>query len=174
MSRSSGLEEALVYRFYEGLVRVYFLGATVTLIALAMILLVSACWTIGHSIITGGDPVDEILHSIGLIIIGFAVVETSKFMAEEELIRQRELRSAKESRHSLTKFITIIVIAGSLEALVMIFKASRGNIADSIYPAVIFTAAMFALIALGIYQWLSSKVEPSSAPAHVKDEDASG
>jgi hypothetical protein len=163
-----------VYRFYEGLVRLYFLGATVALFAFATTLLIGACWTVAQSVITGAEPADQILDSIGLIIIGFAVVETAKFMAEEELIRQRELRSAKESRHSLTKFITIVVIAGSLEALVMVFKTSRGNIADAIYPAILFIAAMLALAALGAYQWLSSKVEPSGEPTHTKDEQTGG
>ena len=66
-----------------------------------------------------------VLDSAGLVIIGFAIIETSRFIAEEELLRQKELRSAVEARRSLTKFITIIVIAASLEALVMIFEASR-------------------------------------------------
>src|SRR6056297_2584759 len=87
-----------------------------------------------------------LLDSIGLLIIGFAVVETAKFIAEEEILREKELRSAEESRRSLTKFITIIVIAASLEALVMIFKTSRADIPNSIYPAALFVASMAALV----------------------------
>ena len=71
-----------------------------------------------------------VLDSVGLVIIGFAIVETSKFIAEEEILRRKELRSAVEARRSLTKFITIIVIAASLEALVMIFEASRTDVTN--------------------------------------------
>ena len=56
---------------------------------------------------------DAALDSIGLLIIGFAVIETAKFIAEEEILSNRELRSPLESRRSLTKFITIIVIAAN-------------------------------------------------------------
>ena len=70
-----------------------------------------------------------------------------------------------ESRRSLTKFITIIVIAASLEALVMIFETSHGDITEAIYPAALFAAAMFALIALGAFQWLSSRIAPPPAGA---------
>ena len=105
------------------------------------------------------------LDSVGLVIIGFAIIETSKFIAEEEILRRKELRSAVESRRSLTKFITIIVIAASLEALVMIFETSRTDVTESIYPAALFAAAMFALIALGAFQWLSSRIAPPPAGA---------
>ncbi len=57
------------------------------------------------------------MSSISLMMIGFAVVETAKLIAEEEVMRQRELRSSKDSRRTITRFITIIVIASSLEAL---------------------------------------------------------
>ena len=92
------------------------------------------------------------------MIIGFAIIETSKFIAEEQIMRDQELRSAVESRRSLTKFITIIVIAASLEALVMIFETSRTDVTKSIYPAALFVAAMLALVALGVFQWLSSRI----------------
>ena len=44
-----------------------------------------------------------------------------------------------------------MVIAGSLEALVMVFKTSRTNIPDTMYPAVLFVASMLALVSLGLY-----------------------
>ena len=106
-----------------------------------------------------------VLESVGLVIIGFAIIETAKFIAEEEILRRKELRSAVEARRSLTKFITIIVIAASLEALVMIFETSRTDVTEAIYPAALFAAAMFALIALGAFQWLSSRIAPPPAGA---------
>ena len=65
-----------------------------------------------------------------------------------------------EARRSLTKFITIIVIAASLEALVMVFETSRTDVTKSIYPAALFAAAMFALVRSGLFQWLSSRIAP--------------
>jgi hypothetical protein len=126
--------------------------------------------------ITSGQPLLEVavLDGIAILIIGFAVVETSKFIAEEELYRKRELRSIHESRRSLTKFVTIIVIAASLEALVMIFKANQSSISDAIYPAFLFIAAMLGQMALGVYQWLSSRSdEDSNKPekAHSLESD---
>jgi hypothetical protein len=159
--KRTGPTVELLEAVYERLSLVYFFVATLLLILTAIILLGSSVWQVAAAIGTG-DLVNVGLDSIGLMIIGFAVVETSKFIAEEELLRDRELRSSMESRRSITKFTTIIVIAMSLEALVMTFKASQETITEAIYPAMLFVAAMFALIALGIYQYLSSRIEPAS------------
>ena len=150
-------------QFYAKVALAYFVAATIALMGLAILLLTSAIWEIIVAILALADVVEVVLDSIGLLIIGFAVVETAKFIAEEEIIRRRELRSSVESRRSLTKFITIVVIAASLEALVMIFKASRTDISQAIFPALLFMASMFALISLGAYQWLSSRIDYSSA-----------
>jgi hypothetical protein len=150
-------------KLYEGLALAYFIVATLSIMLLAFLLVASALWSIVVAL-PSEDLVDPVLEGIGLLIIGFAVVETAKFIAEEEILRRRELRSPVESRRSLTKFITIIVIAASLEALVMVFKTSRENIPDAIYPAALFIAAMAALVALGGYQWLSSRINPDIPP----------
>jgi putative Mn2+ efflux pump MntP len=152
----------LMKTLYEATAFIYFVVATVALMMLSILLLGWAVWEV-IAALPSFAFVDVALNSISLLIIGFAVVETAKFIAEEEVFRQRELRSALESRRSLTKFVTIVVIAVSLEALVMIFKASQTNIPNAVYAAFVFIAATFALISLGAYQWLSSRIETGSS-----------
>jgi hypothetical protein len=143
-------------RFYDWMSDAYFTVATVFLMLLAVLLLASAVWELAVALFRGETL--GMLESAGLVIIGFAIFETSKFIAEEQLMQDQELRSAVESRRSLTKFITIIVIVASLEALVMVFETSRTDVTKSIYPAALFVAAMLALVALGVFQWLSSRI----------------
>lgn len=161
-----------VQKFYEHFAYYYFLAATVLLMLIAVYLLADAVLDMVRNIGSEDLP-DVALNSIGLIIIGFAVVETAKFIAEEEIIRERELRSSMESRRSITKFTTIIVIAISLEALVMVFKSNDDNFSTAIYPAALFGASMFALIALGIYQYLSSRIEPPTPEEKREASEAS-
>lgn len=151
-----------MHKLYSWAAAAYFVIATIALIVLAMLLLALAFWDIAAAAYHQ-DFASSVLDAIGLIIIGFAVVETAKFIAEEEVLRQRELRSPRESRRSLTKFVTIIVIAASLEALVMVFKASRTQISDASYAAGLLVSAMIALVSLGAYQWLSSRIDPNAA-----------
>lgn len=149
----------------DGAARVYFILAIAFLTILAIVLLGFAAWEIVDALLHG--EVLGVLDSAGLVIVGFAIVETARFMAEEELVRRRELPSSAEARRSLTKFITFIVIAISLEALVMVFEAGRTEIERAVYPAILFGAAMFALVALGAFQWLSSHI-----PVHAAEEEA--
>ena len=44
----------------------------------------------------------------------------------------------------------------------MIFKASRTDLSDAVFPAFLFMAAMLALVSLGVYQWLSSRIDYSA------------
>lgn len=138
--------------FYSKVARAYFLTATVLLMLFAVLLLAFAVWEAVAALHDG--LVQGILDSIGLVIIGFAVIETAKFIANMD----QELRSAVHSRRSLTKFITIIVIAATLEALVMVFKTGRTDIPHTIFPSALPPASMFALVSLGVYQWLSSRI----------------
>ena len=55
------------------------------------------------------------------------------------------VRSPREARRSLTKFITIIVVAFSLEALVMVFEANRTNAQHAIYPTALFAVVVTVL-----------------------------
>jgi hypothetical protein len=146
--------------FYTKVARAYFLTATMLLFVFAIVLLAFAVWEAVGAIYDG--LVLGILDSIGLVIIGFAVIETAKFIANMD----QELRSAVHSRRSLTNFITIIVIAATLEALVMVFKTSRTDIPHTIFPAALLLASMVALVSLGVYQWLSSRIARPETEEH--------
>jgi hypothetical protein len=79
------------------------------------------------------------------------------------VVRKRELRSPSEALRSLTKFMTIIIIALSLEAVVGIFEAGREkNFADMVYPTLVMAGAIFALVGLGAFQFLSRRADPQA------------
>lgn len=135
--------------------------------AIALTLLGIAIGVIGYSLFdvwreirAAGDPMRALLDAIALTVLALAVIDVSKYLLDEEVIRSRELRAAGEARRTLTKFLTIISIAVSLEALVLIFGATKGNITEYVFYAGFLLFAVVALvIALGIYQWLSAKTE---------------
>lgn len=156
--------------FYAFVAMVYFFLATLALTGLSLALLVMGFVDIYQAATTGGDITASILDTVGLLIVGFAIMETAKFVAEEEIIRKRELRSAHESRRSLTKFVTIVVIAASLEALVMVFRANHGETSEALYPSLLLIAATFALVGLGLYQWFSSRIDRRGEVSEKRDE----
>lgn len=135
-----------------------FMAASLILIATALSLIVFGA----YGVVTSGERIDHaMLDAIGYVVIAVAVFDVAKYLIDEEVIRSRQMRQAGETRQSLTRFIATIIIATLLEAIVIIFKSARESIPDIVYPTLLIFAAVALLVGLGVFQWLSSKVERS-------------
>ena len=102
---------------------------------------------------------DAILDVLGYVIVAIAVFDVAKYIFEDEVRRGNERRSAAEARRSLTKFLSTIVIALFLEALVVVFKTAREDVAQLLYPTALLIASVLVLVGLGVFQRLSATVE---------------
>jgi hypothetical protein len=106
------------------------------------------------------------------LIVSLAIADVAKFVVEENVVRDREMRSPAEALRSLTRFMTIIIIALSLEAVVGIFEAGRERHFDQlVYPTMVMVAAVVALVGLGAFQFLSRRSQREAA-AGADDADA--
>ena len=117
----------------------------------------------------GPDLLAQILRCIGLLTIAVAVFEVAKFLLEEELMRERELRSITDVRLSLTKFFTIIVIVLSLEGVVLVFEVKLDHIEQLIYPTALMAVAILALVGLGLFRWFTDPAD-AGAVLHLAEE----
>ena len=100
-----------------------------------------------------------LLDGVGLIVLSIAVFEIAKYLYEEEIVRDRELRRADEARRTLTKFLTTIIIAASLEGLVLVFEARTTDFAAMVYPAILLLVIVFMVLGLALFQWISRRAE---------------
>ncbi len=131
-----------------------------SLLLLAFGLLAASLTGVIIDIYGGEFRIYSILNRISGVVISVAVLDLGKFILEEEIVRGRDLRSTSEMRQSVTKFMTIILIAMSLESLVMVFKVSTSDdFAAVVYPAILLTVIVFALIAIGLFQLMTRKAE---------------
>jgi hypothetical protein len=137
--------------------KLFFVAAATVLVTLSVSLLGVAGWQLGRAAVTGGDVLHQALESIGLVTIAIAVYEVAKFLVEEELIRERQLRSVLEARRSLTKFFTIVIIVLSLEGIVLVFETKLERVADLIYPTALMAVAVAAMVGLGLFQRLTAE-----------------
>ncbi|HKU99437.1 MAG TPA: GNAT family acetyltransferase [Vineibacter sp.] len=109
-----------------------------------------------NSLAAGGEG---LLRAIGYLVVAIAVFDVSKYLIEEEVVRGRELRAASEARRSLTKFVSTIAIAVFLEGLVTVFRVSKDQVSDMIYPTLLLITGTLIVLGLGVYQRLSASVE---------------
>lgn len=129
------------------------IGISLGLISLTM--MVVALWDVWASIHEKTILVKALLDAIGLIVIGMAVFDVSKFLIEEEVLHSSGTKSSAKQRETLLKFLVIIAIAVSLEALVFIFDAGKKEISNLIYPTFLLIAAVLVVVGLGVYQKLT-------------------
>ena len=117
----------------------------------------------------------SLLDSVGYMVIAIAVFEVAKYILEEEAIDPTEMRHTGEARRSITKFVSTIIIAVFLEALVAIFQASKGyDLSEMLYPTILLFAAVSLIVGLGAYQRLSTAAEREvrSSPEAAAEERA--
>ncbi len=112
-----------------------------------------------HNLAVEREFINVMLQSVGAVIIAVAILDVAKYMIEEEVFRNKELRSPKEARETLTKIMIIVAIAVSIEALVYIFEAGTNDLRLLIYPAILIVTAVLLIVGLGIYQKLSINSE---------------
>jgi hypothetical protein len=153
----------VIERGLEALSRLLFVAIALALYALSISMVVAGAWQLVLGAFGGQVGIYNLMNGVGLLIVSLAIVDVAKFVVEENVVRERELRSPGEARRSLTKFMTIIIIALSLEAVVGIFEAGREkNFQELIYPAAVMVVAVLAVVGLGTFQYLSrlSQAEP--------------
>ncbi|WP_062206371.1 hypothetical protein [Aureimonas sp. AU12] len=147
-------------RAFDVLTRVAFGIASVVLMLLALALIVYAGSGVWDSFrVPDRDIGKTALEAVGFTVIAIAVFDVGKYLLEEEAIRGREMRNTGEARRSLTKFISTIIIAVLLEALVTVFEAGKEDPRLMIYPTLLLLAGAVLIVGLGVYQWLSASSE---------------
>ena len=163
----------MIERGFDWLSRLLFVLVALALFALAISLLIAGSWQLVQGALGGEIGIYNLMNGVGLLIVSLATADVAKFVVEENVVRDRELRSPAEALRSLTKFMTIIIIALSLEGVVGIFEAGREKqFHQLVYPTLVMAAAISALVALGAFQFLSRRSQREAA-AGSDDADAS-
>src|SRR5918998_3122254 len=163
-------------RIYDFLARAFFALIAIGLVILSGGLIVYA----GIELVNAFEAPEHdigrsLLDSVGYMVIAIAVFEVAKYILEEEALDPTQMRHTGEARRSITKFVSTIIIAVFLEALVAIFQASKGDdLSMMLYPTILLFAAVTLIVGLGLYQRLSisAESEVKSSPELAAEEQA--
>ena len=102
------------------------------------------------------------LRPIGAIIfltLGLAVFDLGKTILEEEVLMHKDIFRHSSTRRTITRFIAAILIAVSIEALLLMFKAALGHEKDMLAAVWMMFSAIGLLIGLGVYVYLGAQAE---------------
>lgn len=155
-------------------IRIVFAVAACALMAVAAVLLVYSPYVVIRDSLAGEALLESLLGVVGYLIVAIALFDVAKYFFEEEVPAGREKRTAADARRGLTKFISTIIIAIFLEALVLVFETARDQVSDVVYAALLVVAGCVTLVSLGLFQRLSASVEKEVGPEPETPEAGEG
>jgi hypothetical protein len=102
------------------------------------------------------------LKPFGIIIfltLALAVFDLGKTTLEEEVLMHKDIFRHSSTRRTITRFIAAILIAVSIESLLLMFKSVLESPEYLTNAVAMMAAAIGLLIGLGIYVYLGAKAE---------------
>ncbi|HHD79149.1 MAG TPA: hypothetical protein ENK98_05900 [Epsilonproteobacteria bacterium] len=99
---------------------------------------------------------DAIFKPIVSLTLGLAVFDLAKTILEREVFF-KNYSKINEDAKVLTKFSIAIIIALSIEALMVVFKIALHDYSEMIHALYLIMGIAFIIISLGIYSYLTSR-----------------
>lgn len=152
-------------------VNVFFISTSLVFIFTSFSILFYGVYNFFICYLNGCNFFNNLLNISSYLIVSVAIFDVGRNLIEEEVFRHYQMRSPKEARGSLTKFLVIILVAITLESLIVLIKSGTSNVSDLIYPAIMFIAASLLLTSLGLYQRLSVGAEIDVEKEQNKEEE---
>ncbi|MEI2609749.1 MAG: hypothetical protein V9G20_14070 [Candidatus Promineifilaceae bacterium] len=153
------------------IISLLFYVAAVALIILAVIQL-------GHAVYPNGElslsqRLNAVLESIAILTVAVAALELGQTLLEEEVQRGAHMSAPTRVRRFLSRFMVVLVVALSIESLVLVFRLSHESPEKLLYAAAVGITAAVLLAAWGLFVWLNRSAEElePEAMAEAKQED---
>lgn len=98
-------------------------------------------------------------HVIIFLTLALAVFDLGKTIFEEEVLMHKDIFRHSSTRRTITRFVAAILIAVSIESLLLMFKSTLSdneNIRNAVW---MMFSAIGLLVGLGIYVYLGARAE---------------
>ena len=148
-------------RRFQGGFRLIYSLIVVGLMAVVGVLLFSSGQEF-YALFQGGLGADLHLRPFGIIIfltLGLAVFDLAKTILEEEVLMHKDVYRHSATRRTITRFMSAILIAVSIEALLLLFKTALGEGGEFVSAVWMLLAAVALLAGLGVYVYLGARAE---------------
>jgi len=116
---------------------------------------------------------NAVLESIAVLTVAVAALELGQTILEEEVHRQAQMSAPTRVRRFLSRFMVVLVVALSIETVVLVFRLSQDAPEMLPYAASVGSAAALLLAAWGLFIRLNrsaEELEPEAMQA-AKRED---
>jgi putative Mn2+ efflux pump MntP len=120
---------------------------------------------------------NDVLESIALLTVAVAALELGQTIIEEEVQREAQMSTPTRVRRFLSRFMIVLVVSLSIEALVIVFRVSQEAPEQLPYAASIGLMAAALLTAWGVFVRLNrsaEELEPEAMEEAKKEDEKVG
>jgi hypothetical protein len=93
----------------------------------------------------------QIFEVVILVTLGLAIFDLGKTIIEEEVLLHKDIHHEGSMRRTISRFMSAIVIAVSIESLLLMFKSLLGDASHLNSAVFMLIAAVSLLVGLGVY-----------------------
>jgi hypothetical protein len=117
--------------------------------------------------------INQVLEGLALVTVALAALELGETIIEEQVQREAQMSAPTRARRFLSRFMVVLVVALSIEALVLVFKYSHENPAHIPYATMVAFAAAGLIAAWAVFIRLNRAAEELEPEAmrQAKEED---
>jgi len=102
---------------------------------------------------------DTVLEGLAVMTVALAALELGQTIIEEEVLREVHMSAPTRVRRFLSRFMVVLVVALTIEALVLVFRYSHEAPENLIYAATVAFAAASLMVAWGVFIHLNRSAE---------------
>ncbi|MEN8304594.1 MAG: hypothetical protein ABFQ64_11070 [Campylobacterota bacterium] len=137
--------------------KLFYKAVGFSLMAFAFFAIIYAIFGYISSIFISGDfSLDAIFKPIVALTLGLAIFDLAKTILEREVFFKNYSKE-DEDANVLTKFSIAIIIALSIEALMVVFKIALHDYSQMIHALYLIIGIALIILSLGVYSFLSKK-----------------
>jgi len=129
----------------------------VMLVLVAGLLLLTAGISLVEVIRQHSNTPTEAFGIVILITLGLAIFDLGKTILEEEVLMHKDVHHQGSTRRTISRFMSAIVIAVSIESLLLMFKSLLGDATHLNSAVAMLCAAVALLVGLGAYLRLTNE-----------------
>lgn len=119
---------------------------------------------IHHLLTDKALSLEQIFKPIVSLTLGLAIFDLAKTILEREVFFKNYAEDEKGDSRLLAKFLIAIIVALSIEALMVVFKIAINDYSQMLYALYLIVGVALIIFALGFYQAMSRKIDSRPKP----------
>ncbi|MDD2888843.1 MAG: hypothetical protein PHY66_13685 [Aliarcobacter sp.] len=143
---------------FHGITKVFYIVAGFSMIILSLLTIVFSLYDFVAYLLSNHDlSLEMIFKPIIALTLSIAIFDLAKTILEQEVFFKSYSKNSKVETKILTKFLTTIIIALSIEALIVVFKIAINDYVQMINAFYLIAGIALILISLTIFIHFSNK-----------------